>query len=214
MIRILALIACLAPSGAFAQANVGPPADMGAAHPMMHGQPMVTPSEQMMHGQMMRGRHMMDGQQLGGAVATQPGQGAFAAIQEIVEILAADPKTDWSKVNIDALRQHLVDMNNVTLAANVMSEPIDGGMRFDVTGEGPVRDSIRRMIAAHAATMNGVDGWKFEAAEIDGGASLTVHPPAKDLDKLRGLGLFGVLTLGMHHQVHHLMIARGENPHG
>jgi ribose 5-phosphate isomerase RpiB len=32
-------------------------------------------------------------------------------------------------------------MNNVTLAANVMSEPIDGGMRFDVTGEG----------AAHAA---------------------------------------------------------------
>jgi len=42
-------------------------------------------------------------------------------------------------------------MNNVTLAANVMSEPIDGGMRFDVTGEGPVRDSIRRMTAAHAA---------------------------------------------------------------
>ena len=158
--------------------------------------------------------HMMHGQQLGGAVATQPGQGAFAAIQEIVEILAADPKTDWSKVNIDALRQHLIDMNNVTLAANVKNEPIDGGMRFDVTGEGPVRDSIRRMTTAHAATMNGVDGWKFEAAEIEGGASLTVHPPAKDVDKLRGLGFLGVLTLGMHHQMHHLMIARGENPHG
>ena len=214
MMRALALIACLAPAAAFAQTNVGPPADMGAAHRMMHGQPMMTPGQQMMHGQMMQGRHMMDGQQLGGAVATQPGQGAFAAIQEIVEILAADPKTDWSKVNIDALRQHLIDMNNVTLAANVKNEPIDGGMRFDVTGEGPVRDSIRRMTTAHAATMNGVDGWKFEAAEIEGGASLTVHPPAKDLDKLRGLGFFGVLTLGMHHQMHHLMIARGENPHG
>ena len=105
-------------------------------------------------------------------------------------------------------------MNNVTLAANVKNEPIDGGMRFDVTGEGPVRDSIRRMTTAHAATMNGVDGWKFEAAEIEGGASLTVHPPAKDVDKLRGLGFLGVLTLGMHHQEHHLMIARGENPHG
>ncbi len=214
MMRALALIACLAPAAAFAQTNVGPPAEMGAAHRMMHGQPVMTPGHQMMHGQMMQGQHMMDSQQLGRAVATQPGQGAFAAIQEIVEILAADPKTDWSKVNIDALRQHLSDMNNVTLAANVKSEPIGGGMRFDVTGEGPVRDSIRRMTTAHAATMNGVDGWKFEAAEIEGGASLTVHPPAKDVDKLRGLGFFGVLTLGMHHQEHHLMIARGENPHG
>ena len=201
MIRALALIACLVPAAAFAQSNFEPPADMGAAHQMMHGQ------------HMMQGQHMMDGQPPGNAAATQPGQGAFAAIQEIVEILMADPKTDWSKVNIDALRQHLIDMNNVTLAANVKNEPIDGGMRFDVTGEGPVRDSIRRMTTAHAATMNGVDGWKFEAAEIEGGASLTVHAPAKDADKLRGLGFLGVLTLGMHHQMHHLMIARGENPH-
>jgi len=87
----------------------------------------------------MLGQPMMDGQQPGSAVATQPGQAAFAAIQEIVEILLADPKTDWSKVNIDALRQHLIDMNNMTLAANVKNEAVDGGMRFEVTGEGPVR---------------------------------------------------------------------------
>jgi hypothetical protein len=31
--------------------------------------------------------------------------------------------------------------------------------------------------------------------------------------KLRALGFIGVLTLGMHHQMHHLMIAKGENPH-
>ena len=208
MIRAFALFACLIPATVFAQSNPEPRAGMGAGHHMMHEQHMMSPGQRMQHEQMMRG------QQLAGAVATQPGQGAFAAIQEIVEILAADPKTDWSKVNIDALRQHLIDMNNVTLRANVKNEPIDGGMRFDVTGEGPVRDSIRRMTTAHAATMNGVDGWKFEAAEIEGGASLTVHPPAKDVDKLRGLGFLGVLTLGMHHQEHHLMIARGENPHG
>ncbi len=201
MIRVLALITCLVPAAALAQSNFEPPADMRAAHDLMHGQ------------HMMQGQHMMGGQPPGNALATQPGQSAFAAIQEIVEILSADPKTDWSKVNIDALRQHLIDMNNVTLAANVKNDPIDGGMRFDVTGEGPVRDSIRRMTSAHAATMNGVDGWKFEAAEIEGGASLTVHAPAKDEDKLRGLGFLGVLTLGMHHQMHHLMIARGENPH-
>ncbi len=200
MIRALTLIACLVPAVALAQSNLEPPADTRAAHEMMHGQ------------HMMQGQHMTY-RQHAGAVATQPGQGAFAAIQEIVEILSADPKTDWAKVNIDALRQHLIDMNNVTLAASVKNEPIDGGMRFDVTGEGHVRDSIRRMTTAHAATMNGVDGWKFEAAEIEGGASLTVYAPAKDANKLRGLGFLGVLTLGMHHQIHHLMIARGESPH-
>jgi hypothetical protein len=155
---------------------------------------------------------MMHGQGMG--VPSQAGQGAFAAIQEIVGILEADPKTDWSKVNIDALRQHLVDMNNVTIAASVKSSPIDDGIRFEVTADGPVRDSIRRMTSAHAETMNGVAGWKFEAADIDGGASLTVHAPPNDRNKLRGLGFFGVLTLGMHHQMHHLMIARGDNPHG
>ncbi len=56
------------------------------------------------------------------------------------------------------MRQHLVDMNNVMLAAEVKDAPIDGGLRFDVTGEGAVRDSIRRMVEAHAVAMNGVDG--------------------------------------------------------
>ena len=110
MIRAFALFACLIPATVFAQSNSEPRAGMGAGHHMMHGQHMMSPGQRMQHEQMMRG------QQLAGAVATQPGQGAFAAIQEIVEILAADPKTDWSKVNIDALRQHLIDMNNVTLA--------------------------------------------------------------------------------------------------
>jgi hypothetical protein len=143
---------------------------------------------------------------------TQGGQGAFAAIQEIVAILDADPKTDWSKVDVEALRQHLIDMDAVTLRAEAKSEPIDGGRRFVVSGAGPVRDSIRRMVFAHAATMNGVGGWRMNAAEIDDGATLTVIAPAKDLPKLKALGFIGVLTLGMHHQMHHLMIAKGENP--
>jgi hypothetical protein len=48
---------------------------------------------------------------------TMPGQEAFGTIQEIVQILEADPKTDWSKVDLEALRQHLIDMNEVTLKA-------------------------------------------------------------------------------------------------
>ena len=144
---------------------------------------------------------------------SQPGQGAFAAIQEIVAILEADPQTDWSKVDIEALRRHLIDMDNVTLHAEAKSEPVDGGLRFVVTGAGPVRDSIRRMVVAHAATMNGVNGWRMSATEIDDGATLTVIVPPKDAAKLSALGFIGVLTRSMHHQMHHLMLARGESRH-
>ncbi len=51
------------------------------------------------------------------AAPTMPGQDAFGAIQEVVQILQADPTTDWSKVNIARLREHLIDMNEVTLHA-------------------------------------------------------------------------------------------------
>ncbi|QKC95792.1 hypothetical protein [Mesorhizobium sp. NZP2298] len=189
MIRALAVAACLVSSAACAQQ-----AQSGGMDHKMH-------------------MRMMSGQATGAEVPTEPGQGAFAAIQEIVAILEADPHTDWSKVDIDALRAHLVDMNAVTLAADVKSEPVAGGTRFLVTGSGAVRDSVRRMVKAHAATMNGVDGWRFDASDIDGGASLTVWPPAADAAKLRGLGFFGLMAQGMHHQHHHMMIARGEDPH-
>src|SRR5579863_3168646 len=59
-----------------------------------------------------------------------PGQSAFGAIQEIVEILDADPKTDWSKVDLEALRQHLIDMNEVTLKADQAPKTIDGGLQL------------------------------------------------------------------------------------
>ncbi|MEO6606879.1 MAG: hypothetical protein ABIN69_00245 [Aestuariivirga sp.] len=145
---------------------------------------------------------------------TEAGQSAFAAIAEIVAMLEADPKTDWSKVDIEALRQHLIDMNNVTLLADVKAIDQGNAVEFDVTGAGLATNSIRRMIMAHAMTMNGVDGWNYEAKEIDGGASLTVAPPdAKSKAQLKGLGFIGVMASGMHHQQHHWMIAKGQNPH-
>lgn len=153
-------------------------------------------------------------QDSGSAVAREPGQSAFAALQEIVGILAADPRTDWPNVNIDALRQHLVDMSNVTLYAVARATPLAKGVRYEVTGKGEVRGSIQRMIAAHAKVMNGSGGWTYQAVAGAEGAAMTVtlSNPA-ELSKLRGLGFFGVLPLGMHHQEHHLMIAKGHSPH-
>lgn len=73
------------------------------------------------------------GIQAGLPAATMSGQDAFGAIREIVRMLDADPKTDWSKVDIEALRQHLIDMSEVTLKANATAKPIDG-LETTVTG--------------------------------------------------------------------------------
>jgi hypothetical protein len=50
-------------------------------------------------------------------VPTTPGQEVFGTIQEIVKILESDPTTNWSKVNIVALHEHLIDMDEVTMRA-------------------------------------------------------------------------------------------------
>lgn len=145
---------------------------------------------------------------------SEPGQSAFAAIQEIVQILDQDPQTDWSRVDIPGLRRHLIDMSNVTLYSAVQTEPIDDGVRFTVTGEGAVRESIRRMVVAHSGAMNGVRGFEYETEETQDGAILTAHAAnPSDLKMLTGLGFIGIMTFGAHHQEHHLAIASGMSPH-
>lgn len=88
------------------------------------------------------------------------GQSAFAAIQEIVSQLMAEPDTDWSRVDLEALRQHLIDMDNVTLRAHVDVQEVEDSARFEAISEdAPVTSSIRNLVPAHAATMDGVEGW-------------------------------------------------------
>ena len=140
------------------------------------------------------------------------GQSAFTAIQEIVERLMADPETDWSSVDIEALRRHLIDMDNVTLRADVVAREVEGGARFEATSDAPdVTASIRAMVPAHAAAMDGAEGWTMRAEEIPGGAALTVT--GGDPARIRALGFIGVMAFGMHHQAHHLALATGRSPH-
>lgn len=145
---------------------------------------------------------------------SEPGQGAFASIQEIVELLLSDPETDWERVDLEALRGHLADMDNVTLRSIVAVEPLANGARFTVTSkQGSVRQSIKNMVLAHSHEMSGTFGWNLSAEEVPDGAILMVTGTAEDAPRIQGLGFIGVMTLGMHHQSHHLAIARGHNPH-
>jgi hypothetical protein len=147
---------------------------------------------------------------------TLSGQDAFGAIQEIVRILEADPKTDWSKVNLEALRQHLVDMHEVTLKAAAQAQPIDGGLRLTVTGDGRTREAIQRMVPAQAREIERthLNGWNAETDLLPNGVVLTVTAAdPREAAHIRGLGFIGIMASGSHHQPHHLAIARGEMIH-
>ncbi len=139
-----------------------------------------------------------------GSQLSQPGQSAFGAIQEVVERLEADPNTDWSHVNIDALRDHLIDMDEVTLHASIQGQPIEGGMRYAVSGEGRTRDAIQRMVIGHAQSMGNAAHWIMTADRAPAGAIVTVMAKQpSDLPRIRALGLLGMMSDGAHHQTHH-----------
>ena len=167
----------------------------------------------MQHDHMMR--QASSGQ---AAVPTLPGQDAFGAIAEIVRILEADPTTDWSKVNLERLRQHLIDMNEVALRAEVASDAVPGGLAMSVTGTGRTEQAIHRMVMAHTAELNKLPEWSAKTEPIPGGLRLTVtakNPDdGKTVARIRGLGLIGLLTVGAHHQLHHLAMAKGEEMAG
>jgi hypothetical protein len=180
---------------------------------------------QEMHRQMMPGKGRIPGNGMSGHdrmqntrssltdVPTLPGQDAFGAIQEIVGILEADPKTDWAKVNIEALRQHLIDMNELTLHATAVQRELHDGVEIAVTGEARTLEAIKRIVPAHVAELREI-GWNAKAEELPNGTKLTVMAnETEPLPKLKALGLVGIMVQGSHHQPHHLMMALGQHVH-
>src|SRR5690348_3857205 len=152
---------------------------MGPEHPqpmMGSAQHPVGPNhmQEMMRqhrGMMPMGDH--EGVYAAATTPTLPGQDAFGAIQEVVRILDADPKTDWSKVDLEALRQHLIDMNEVTLKAEAAPRQIDGGLEIAVTGSRRALVAIERMIPAWVQMANGHNGWSVKLSELPNGELLT-----------------------------------------
>ena len=184
--------------------------NMPTQHPMRPAQ--MQEMMQQHHPEGMTPMH--SGMHAGQMTPTMPGQDAFGAIQEIVRILEADPKTDWSKVDLEALRQHLIDMSEVTLKADAAAKPIEGGLEIAVTGSGRALVAIQRMIPAYAQTVNGLNGWNAKAAALPDGELLTVtSSEPKEVEHVRGLGFIGLIVSGSHHQMHHLAMAKGEFDH-
>jgi hypothetical protein len=171
---------------------------------MMHGEAHGDMQRQGTHGGRAGQAAPMTGQ------PTLPGQDAFGTIEEIVRILEADPTTDWSKVNITILREHLIDMNELTLRATADPRALDNGVEIAVTGEGRTLVAIMRMVPAHVAELVKL-GWNAKSEDLPNGVKLVVtSSDPEQATKLRALGFMGIMVQGGHHQHHHLMMAKGE----
>jgi hypothetical protein len=149
---------------------------------------------------------------------TMPGQAAFGAIGEIIRLLDADPLTDWTKANIEGLRAHLVDMDDVIMRSSVTQRSIPGGLQMDITGAGKIVGAIQRMAMSHARSLDQSPDYAAAATELPNGARLVIT--ARDsantarAARIRGLGFAGLMAEGDHHMRHHLALARGDTaPH-
>jgi hypothetical protein len=148
-------------------------------------------------------------------VLTESGTDPFATLQEVITALEANTGANWEKVNIEALRLHLVEMQDMTINIDVKQQHIDNGFQAVVT---PTTNravkSLTRVLSGHPTQMKAETGWDMQVQNNNGVFTLTVTTDnVKDVAKIRGLGYIGVMAYGNHHQPHHWAIASGDNPH-
>lgn len=209
----------------------GVPAQAQSAQPPLGAKPKLTEAECQAaraqlttatdHATMNHGVHQATlsacGDPPAGPMPTSAGQAAFGAIGEVVRLLKADPATVWSSVNIEALRQHLIDMDELTMRSTVTQRPVTGGLEIVITGAGRTADAIKRMATNHGKMLGLMPEYAVKAVTLDNGARLTVTArtaaDARTVALIRGLGFAGLFTEGDHHAPHHLLLARGAAVH-
>ncbi len=147
-------------------------------------------------------------------VLVEPGQGAFAALAEAVRVLEADPNTDWSRVDVAGLRAHLVDMDRLVTSAVVTQDVLPNGIVAMATGDAATVATMQRMVPAHAAQLARDDRWQVVAYNTGEGVTLKVTSDDPTVvQRIRGLGFFGLMASQDHHREHHLMMGLGKDAH-
>ncbi len=153
-------------------------------------------------------------QRMGGQNSQAGGDSVFSQIQNKVRALQEDPDTDWSQVNLAALQQHLVDMEHLSLFAEVSTQYLSNGLRYTVTGEGRTLEAIQRMVPTHASQIAMELGMQVEAeATADGAWISVVTSDDNERAMYQAIGFLGLMTLGEHHEAHHQDMAGGSSGH-
>ena len=120
-------------------------------------------------------------------------------------------RTDWSKVNISALREHLIDMDEVTMRAQRDRAATRQRTR-DYRHRARVARSARSSAWCRRTLMSSLrSGWDATTEDLPNGVKLIVTASdPRQVVKLKALGFMGIMVQGAHHQTHHLMMAKGE----
>lgn len=144
---------------------------------------------------------------------TEPGNDIFGTIQETISALEADTSTNWQKVNIEALRRHLLDMKAFTEQVEVFNKKdLPRGVQFQVHPQNKrAQVALKHLFAMHPAMLKKETGWDMKTELQQNGdwlVSCTSGNPG-DVAKIRALGYIGLIAEGAHHQLHHWMIATG-----
>ncbi len=149
------------------------------------------------------------------AILSEPGQGAFAALPEIVATSEADPGTDGPRVDLGGLRAHPIDMDPLVTGSVVAAEGLPNGLRAVATGDAATIGALGRMVPAHAGQL-AMDDASTAAGEATGkGAISTVtNDDPGVVARIHGLGPFGLMASRDHHREHRLAMATGGSPHG
>ncbi|MGA9588894.1 MAG: hypothetical protein WBV11_03595 [Salegentibacter sp.] len=143
---------------------------------------------------------------------SMPGNEIFGSIQEVIHQLEADPTTDWSTVDLEALRQHLLDMKAFTEEVSVISkEPVENGVQIKVKPQTErAAEALKRVFRMHPSMLKQEKGWNMSTKQEGGQWTMSVTTEkTSEVEKIRGLGYIGLLAEGAHHQLHHWMIATG-----
>ena len=147
---------------------------------------------------------------------TEAGNDIFGTIQEVISKLEADPATDWSEVNIEALRQHLLDMKAMTEKTKVIKRnPIEKGLMVSVKPTTKrATHALERVFDAHPPMLKKETGWSMQVHSKGDHYKLRVTTDnPEEVNKIRGLGYIGIMAYGVHHQNHHWMMTTGKKPH-
>lgn len=158
----------------------------------------------------------------GSAAASAPGP-ALAGAPPVLALLArllarleADPTTDWRRVDLEAARQHLADLDRVTLLARVAAEELPGGVALRVSGEDPATvAAIRRLLPERAARLAEARRWRVATAPAEDGLRVEIKSlDPREAGRIRALGLAALLVAGPLDEAYLLEVARGGPPPG
>ncbi len=145
----------------------------------------------------------------------ESGQAIFGALSEVNKLIEENEMINWATVDIDALWEHLQDMNALMTGVNVDKVSLANGLKMRISGTGAAKKAMDNMLPAHSTFLKGVrPDWNINLSSDGSDYVLVVTSAiASEIQRIKALGFSGFMVQDDHHAAHHLSLALGEEVH-